>query len=105
MRSASCNESAKVIGSMFQSFWFWLRGWQSPTVFIVVYPPLEEAEQIRFNPDLYNPLDWLREDKEFDWYYQALFVADQANLQANKIVAIICELPREDVFLLHTNRF
>lgn len=60
-------------------------------MFIIVYPPLDQAEEIRANPELYNPGSWPREQKTFNWYHEAFKVADRVNRENNKIIAIICE--------------
>lgn len=86
MTSDNCNPFWKIISSWFNC---WI-GKKSNSEFIVVYPPLEQAEEIRNHPELFNPLDWRRHERNFNYFHHAWAVAEEENIKAKKVIAIVC---------------
>lgn len=87
IKNKVCDPFWKSLGSRINK---WL-GRSSKSKFYVVYPPLADAEEIREHPERFDPTQWLREDVVYAWFHEANAVANRANRQAGKIVAIVCE--------------
>lgn len=87
MINQQCNPWLKSIGSCIRKFF----GCSPQNVFYVVYPPLDQAEEIRAHPERFKIDDWPREKDVYDWFHEAHLVADAANDKAGLIVAIVCE--------------
>ncbi len=83
----NCNPFWKSVGSRMKKF----LGRPGGT-FYVVYPPLDNAEDIRNNPEKHDPSTWLREDETYAWFHEANAVAEKANKHAGVYVAIVCEV-------------
>lgn len=78
--------------SIFSRMTQWFGG--NPGEFYVVYPPLEQAEEIRNHPELFDPSKWEKEGK-YSWFHEANDVADEINTAAGKVVAVVIEHIKE----------
>jgi hypothetical protein len=90
IRNERCDPFWKSVGSRLKK---WC-GRSSGSVFYVVYPPLEDAEEIRNNPERCDPTKWFREEDQYAWFHEAHAVAQRANKHAGIIVALVIEKPR-----------